>query len=88
MSKEAKKVLRGRGRGRPAFEDTNKGLALVLREIQSGNPVSRFIATKLVAKGLVDAVPVDTGKRGRPPIEYQLSGRGRGLLGLAASWKW
>jgi DNA-binding PadR family transcriptional regulator len=61
-----------------------------LQEIQNGeSTLSRALKENLVELGLLAPkfVKVNEGTRGRPMKVYELSGKGRGYLGLSKSWK-
>lgn len=48
--------------------------------------LSRFLKLQLVGLGYVTTAEVHTGGRGRPAYDYQLTGKGRGLVALSANW--
>lgn len=49
--------------------------------------VSYYHKRKLVEAGLLVEETVETGSRGRPAVNYNVSGKGRGLLALSKNWK-
>jgi len=75
-------------RGPKAVFDNSKVVAQALREIQNNTTeLSRFKLKQLIARGLVEEVPMHTGKRGRPAFSLAVTGKGRGFIALAANWK-
>lgn len=75
-------------RGRPASLATAKGRATALKcIIENDTSISRFLKLQLVDQKLLETVTVQNGKRGRPAVEYKLTGKGRGLVALSENWK-
>lgn len=75
-------------KGRPATFASNKAVAAALQAVQSNEKsLSRFLKLQLAEKGLLEAVSEQSGKRGRPRLTYQLTGKGRGLVALSKNWK-
>jgi predicted ArsR family transcriptional regulator len=54
---------------------------------ETGMGESRYLTLKLVEMGFVVAEDVRSEGRGRPRKVFKLTGKGRGRLGLAKSWK-
>lgn len=69
---------------RTATFKTKPAIAAALNDAEN---LSRFLALQLVNQGYLKAEAVPTGKRGRKPIEYVLTGKARSLLALAKTWK-
>lgn len=74
-------------RGRKAVFADKFAVVDALEKVKAGEFKNRYLALKLVDMGFVEAVPVKGEGRGRPAINYELTGRGRGRLGLAKNWK-
>ena len=70
--------------GRPAQFVNAKAKVEALRNLDG---ISRYHMMQLVEGGLVEVVKVPGEGRGRPRHEYQVSGKGRGLMNLAKNWK-
>jgi predicted ArsR family transcriptional regulator len=70
-----------RGR-RPVFDDP-RSIATILKNVEMGQPSSRYLMNKLVNMGLVETTTVKRQGRGRPQIVYNLSEQGRRQLGTA-----
>ena len=68
-----------RGR-KPTFADTD-ALVHALRDIESGKHIGRYLSTKLVTMGFVEASTIKSRGRGRPRIVYILSEKGRQQIG-------
>lgn len=74
-----------RGR-KPALAD-KFAVVDALEKIQSGDFKSRYLTLKLVELGFVKTTNVKCEGRGRPRVIYELTGKGRGRIGLAKNWK-
>ena len=67
---------------------TGKMVAGVLANLELGvKPVTRYYLERVAAKGYVAKKNVANGKRGRPTVEYVVTGKGRGLLAMAKNWQ-
>lgn len=68
---------------------TKKKTVEILRAIEAGseNTAPRHYLERIVMMGYLEKKSVETGKRGRRPVEYVLSGKGRGYLALSKNWK-
>jgi len=73
-------------RGRPSTVDTGRKVAQHLQRIGTESAPSRYIVQQLAAQGYVEFASKHTGRRGRPALEPQLTGRARALLNLARGW--
>jgi predicted ArsR family transcriptional regulator len=74
-----------RGR-RPIFSNKN-ALTDVLEMISQNSFKSRYLSLKLIEMGLVEAVGEKTVMRGRPRVNYRLTGKGRGRLAIGRNWR-
>ena len=74
-------------RGRKAAFADKFAKAEFLKALASGELKSRYLALQLVDLGLVAVETVKGEGRGRPRVEYKVTGKGRGYLGLAERWK-
>lgn len=74
-----------RGR-KPAFAD-KFAVVDALEKIQTGEFKSRYLTLKLVELGFVKTNNVKGEGRGRPRVTFELTGKGRGRIGLAKNWK-
>lgn len=74
-------------RGRKETFENAKAFAAVLKDTEKLNMLSRYLTLKLVNKGYMEAKTVKGEGRGRPRVEYVVTGKGRGLVALAANWK-
>ena len=77
MSNEIKK-------GRPATFTKAKSKAFALQNLDG---VSYYHKRQLVQQGLLNAVKIPQFGRGRPQYDYQVSGKGRGLIAMSKNWK-
>lgn len=82
MTDETTKTL---GR-KPALAD-KFAVVDALEQVKNGEFKSRYLTLKLVELGFVKVVPVKGEGRGRPRVTFELTGQGRGRLGLAKNWK-
>ena len=73
-------------RGRPAIAATGADKAKILiavRDMDVMNIPSRPVVMQLVESGHLVGVPQDrNGRRGRPVIKYELTGKARSLIAL------
>ena len=80
------KVVATRGRGRPALIATGADKAKVLvaiRDMDVMNIPSRPVIMQLVESGHLVGVPQPSnGRRGRPVVKYELTGKARSLVAL------
>lgn len=60
----------------------------ILREAEETGVASssRTYLERLVDKGYLEKHAIQTGKRGRQPVEYRITGKGRGYLALSKNW--
>lgn len=73
--------------GRKAEFENSKTVAKALRAVRdNGLYKSRFLTLKLVERGFVEAVNMPSGFRGRPRVNYVLTGKGRGYVALSKNW--
>lgn len=68
-------------RGRKSIFEKREALVKALRAIQNGETEDRkmpsyFIQRQLADRGLVEFIPVQTGKRGRPAYNPTLTNKG------------
>jgi len=77
-------VRRGR---KEVFADKFAVVDMLEKVKVNGKGDSRYLTLKLVEMGFVAAVGVKCEGRGRPRKVYELTGKGRGRLGLAKNWK-
>lgn len=47
---------------------------------------NRYYAGRLMDEGFISQENIPTGKQGRPPVRYILTGKGKGFLSLASKW--
>jgi predicted transcriptional regulator len=75
--------------GRPALFADKNAVVIALRAINGDEKVevSRFLKLQLVERGLVVAVDVKSGGRGRPAKQYNLTGKGKTYLNFSKNWK-
>lgn len=70
---------------------TKKKIAEILGVIeangQDAQGLSYAYLQRMVEAGYLEKKNVWLGKRGRPPVEYLITGKGRGLMNLARNWK-
>jgi predicted ArsR family transcriptional regulator len=71
-------------RGRKFFFANSKN---VVAALTGETKVSRYHTMQLVEMGYLEAEEVTTGVVGRPPHDYVLTGKAKGLLALAQNWK-
>ena len=76
-----------RGRGRPAVFADKFGVVDALAALAGGKAPSRYLLLKLVEMGFVATRTVKSEGRGRPRVEFDLTGKGRGRLALSKNWK-
>ena len=74
-----------RGR-KPALAD-KFAVVDALEKIKAGDFKSRYLTLKLVDLGFVKVNSVKGEGRGRPRVIFELTGKGRGRIGLAKNWK-
>ena len=74
-----------RGR-KAAFADKFAKVAF-LEALANGDLKSRYLALQLVEQGLVASETIKSAGRGRPRVEYKVTGKGRGYMALARNWK-
>lgn len=48
---------------------------------------TRYYLERVTEMGYLEKVAVKTAKRGRPAVEYVMTGKGKGLVALAKNWK-
>lgn len=72
-------------RGRPALLDNKRAVADLLINGDPNN-LSHFLKHKLADAGFLKLVPVPSGKRGRPALNVELTGRAKGFVALARNW--
>lgn len=68
---------------------TKKLVVTVLRAaLETGVAnAQRHYLERLVEAGYLEKVNIPTDKRGRPPVEYRLTTRGRSYANLSKNWK-
>jgi len=71
-------------RGAKTKFETSKGVVKALKNL---NSLSRFLKLQLVDKGFVKVVKRKSEGRGRPVHDYEVTGKGRGLVALSKNWK-
>lgn len=80
------KVEAKRGRGRPSLTETpakRHGVLVAIRDTIVDQMPSRTVIMKLIEAGFVEATTAPlTGRKGRPTVVYQLSGKGRSFVAL------
>lgn len=76
-------ITRGR---KPAFAD-KFAVVDALEKIKNGEFKSRYLTLKLVDLGFVKTTNVKGEGRGRPRVIFELTGKGRGRIGIAKNWK-
>ena len=71
-------------KGRPAIFAKAKAKVDALQNLDN---VSYYLKRQLVQQGLINAVKIVKDTRGRPEYDYQVSGKGRGLIAMSKNWK-
>ena len=74
-------------RGRKAVFADKFAVVEALKNLKEGNTVSRYLTLKLAERGFVEVETVKGEGRGRPRVNYKVTGKGRSYVALSANWK-
>jgi DNA-binding PadR family transcriptional regulator len=61
--------------------------AIEIVEEGMGGFLANPLLVQLRKDGLISATPIQTGRRGRPELEYQVTGKAKSFRNLARNWK-
>lgn len=60
----------------------------IVNTMQNLEETSRFLKERLIQMGYLEKVTIknETKTRGRVPVTYVITGKGKGLLGMSKNW--